>query len=331
MHSAFSAVSILARALPALLAALGLLHAGAAYGAPFPGKSMRIIVPFTPGGFNDQLARVLGQKFTERWGRPVVIDNRPGGSTVIGTDLAARAPRDGHTLLVVSFAFAVNPSLMRHLPYDTLADFTPVALAAGTPNYLVVHPSVPARNVKELIALAKAKPGTLDYAMAGAGTSNHLCMELLKHTTGIDLVQVPYKGSAPAVMDLIGGQVKVMFDNVPNVLPHVKAGKLRAIAVSTRTRSPLFPELPTLAESGVPGFDVEVWFGVVAPAGTPKEVIATLNAEINRVLALPEVKQRFAQQGVHTIGGTPEQFGAYLREQMKRWGNVVKTTGVRIE
>jgi tripartite-type tricarboxylate transporter receptor subunit TctC len=331
MHAAFNGMSSLARLLLTLLAALGVLHTGTAHAAPFPSKPMRIIVPFTPGGFNDQLARVLGQKFTERWGRPVVIDNRPGGSTVIGTDLAARAPRDGHTLLIVSFAFAVNPSLMGDLPYDTLKDFTPVALAAGTPNYLVVHPSLPVRNVQELIALARAKPGTLDYAMAGAGTSNHLCMELLKHTTGIDLVQVPYKGSAPAVMDLIGGQVKVMFDNVPNVLPHVKAGKLRAIAVSTRTRSPLFPELPTVAESGVPGFDVEVWFGVVAPAGTPKDVVATLNAEVNRVLSLPEVKQRFAQQGVQTVGGTQEQFGAYLRDQMTRWAKVVKQARVRIE
>ena len=299
--------------------------------AAFPSKPIRIIVPFPAGGFNDQLARTLSQKFQERWGQPVVVDNRPGASSVLGTDLAAKAPNDGHTLLIVSFAFAVNPSLLSHLPYDTLKDFTPVALAAGTPNFLVVNPSLPVKSLAELIRLAKADPGKLDYATGGNGTSPHLCMELLKSMAGVDLVHVPYKGSAPAVTDVIGGQVKVMFDNAPNVLPHVKAGKLRALAVSTATRSPLAPEVPTVAESGVPGYDVDVWFGVVVPAGTPKDVVTQLNAEINRALALPAVKRRFAQQGVHTAGGTPEQFAAYLQAQMTRWAKVVKDAGVRVE
>lgn len=322
-----------ARAL-ALLAVTALVLAcpmPAAHAATFPSKPLRIIVPFPPGAFNDQLARLLAQKLGERWKQPVVVDNRPGGSTVLGTDLAARAAPDGHTLLIVSFAFAVNPSLMTQLPYDTRRQFTPVVLAAATPNMLVVNPTLPVRSVGELIDYARRHPGKLDYATAGNGTSNHLCMELFKNMARVDLVHVPYRGSAPAVTDLLGGQVKVMFDNVPNVLPHVKAGKLRALAVSSATRSEFAPDLPSVAEGGVPGYDVEVWFGVVAPAGTPKTTVALLNTEINRVLALPEVKDRFARQGVRVVGGTPEQFGAYLNDQMVRWAQVVKETGVRIE
>ncbi|MCW5622273.1 MAG: tripartite tricarboxylate transporter substrate binding protein [Burkholderiales bacterium] len=318
----------------ALLAVTALVLAcamPAAHAATFPSKPLRIIVPFPPGAFNDQLARLLAQKLGERWKQPVVVDNRPGGSTVLGTDLAARAAPDGHTLLIVSFAFAVNPSLMTQLPYDTRRQFTPVVLAAATPNMLVVNPTLPVRSVRELIDYARRHPGKLDYATAGNGTSNHLCMELFKSMARVDLVHVPYRGSAPAVTDLLGGQVKVMFDNVPNVLPHVKAGKLRALAVSSATRSEFAPDLPSVAEGGVPGYDVEVWFGVVAPAGTPKSTVTVLNTEINRVLALPEVKERFAQQGVRVVGGTPEQFGVYLNDQMARWAQVVKETGVRIE
>jgi tripartite-type tricarboxylate transporter receptor subunit TctC len=298
--------------------------------AAFPVKPVRLIVPFPPGAFNDQLARTLSQKLGERWKQPVVVDNRPGASTVIGTDLAARAPADGHTLLIVSFAFAVNPSLHRSLPFDTGQDFTPVVLAAGTPNILVVHPGLPARSVKDLVQLARERPGRLDYATAGNGTSNHLCTELFKSLAGVDLVHVPYKGSAPAVTDLLGGQVQVMFDNAPNVLPHVRAGKLRALAVSTAARSAFAPDLPAVAET-VPGFDVEVWFGVVAPAGVPREVIGRLNADINAVLALPEVKNRFAEQGVRVIGGSPESFGAYLQAQTRRWARVVKEAGLQVE
>jgi tripartite-type tricarboxylate transporter receptor subunit TctC len=313
------------------LAALCVLATGAASPADFPKGPLRIIVPFPPGGFNDQLARTLAQKLGERWRQPVVVDNRAGGSTLVGTDLAAKAAPDGHTLLVVSFAFAVNPSLHARLPYDTLKDFAPVVLAAGTPNFLVANRDLPVKSVRDLIQAARSRPGAIDYASGGNGTSPHLCMELLKSMTGIDLVHIAYKGSAPAITDLIGGQVQVAFDNAPNVLPHLRAGKLRALGVSSATRSPLAPDLPTIAESGVPGFDVEVWFGVVAPAGTPHEVVRQLNAEINRALALPEVKLRFAEQGVRTIGGTPEQFGAYLHSQITRWAKVVKDAGVRIE
>jgi tripartite-type tricarboxylate transporter receptor subunit TctC len=315
----------------------GLIAAALVFLAPiasaqtWPNKPVQIVVNFGVGGAPDVIARLYGTYLSEALGQPVVVDNRAGGSTLVGTDLAAKAPPDGHTLLVVSFAFAVNPSLHARLPYDTLRDFTPVVLAAGAPNFLVVNRDIPVKSVRELIRAAKARPGAIDYASGGNGTSPHLCMELLKSMAGIDLVHVAYKGSAPAVTDLIGGQVQVAFDNAPNVLPHVKAGKLRALAVSTAARSPLAPELPTIAEGGVPGFDVEVWFGIVAPAGTPRDVVALINAEINRALALPEVKRRFAEQGVRTIGGTPEQFGAYLQGQIARWAKVVKDTGVRIE
>jgi len=297
----------------------------------YPGKTIRIIVPYTPGGFNDTLARTLGQKLTEKWGQPVVVDNRPGGGTTIGTSLAAKAPADGHTLLVVSFAFGVNPSLYAQLPYDTRRDFAPVVLAAGTPNILVVNPQLPVKTVQDLIALAKSKPGKLNYATAGNGSSNHLCMEMFKSMTGVDLLHVPYKGSAPAVTDLIGGHVDVMFDNVPNVLQHVKAGKLRALAVSSRERSPFMPDLPTVAEAGVPGFDVSVWFGVVAPAGTPESVIAKLNSEINRILKLPAVVELFHKQGVVPLGGSPDAFAAFLRAQTAKWAKVVKDSGVKAE
>jgi tripartite-type tricarboxylate transporter receptor subunit TctC len=311
--------------------ALVVAAASAAAADSFPTKPLRLIVPFPPGGFNDTLARTLGQKLTERWGQPVVVDNRPGAGSTIGTELAARAPADGHTLLLVSFAFAVNPVLYPRLPYDSARDFAPVILAAGTPNFLVAHPDLPATSVQDLLQLTRTRPGGVSYATAGNGTSPHLCMKLLENLTGVRLTHIPYKGSAPAMLDLMGGRVNVMFDNAPNVLSHVRAGKLKALAVTTARRSALAPEVPSLAEAGVPGYDVEVWFGVVAPAVTPKEIIARLNAEIQRILALPDVKGRFAQVGVRTIGGSPEQFAAYLREQTEKWGKVARDAGVRVD
>jgi len=307
------------------------LFCGIARADSYPSKPIRIIVPYTPGGFNDTLARTLGQKLSEKWSQPVVVDNRPGGGTTIGTNLAAKAPADGHTLLIVSFAFGVNPSLYARVPYDTQRDFAPIVLAAGTPNILVVNPQLPVKTVQDLIALAKSKPGKLNYATAGNGSSNHLSMEMLKSMAGVDIVHVPYKGSAPAVTDLIGGQVDVMFDNVPNVLQHLKAGKLRGLAVSSRMRSTFTPELPTVAEAGLPGFDVSVWFGVVAPSGTPKAVVSQLNGEINRILKLPEVVELFHKQGVEPLGGTPDEFAEFLREQTAKWAKVVKDSGAKAE
>ncbi len=301
------------------------------FAGDYPSKPIRIIVPYAPGGFNDTLARTLGQKLTDKWGQPVILDNRPGGGGTIGTNLAAQSAPDGYTRLIVSFAFAVNPALYASLPYDTGKDFVPIVFAASTPNLLVVHPGLQVRSVKTLIALARSNPGKLNYASAGNGSSNHLSMELFKSLTGIDIVHVPYKGSAPAVTDLIGGHVDLMFDNVPNVLQQVNAGKLRGIAVSSKERSPFIKELPTVAESGVLGFDVSVWFGVVAPAGTPQSVIAKLNAELNRILKLAEVRPAFNNQRVEPAGGTPGEFSSILVAQRLKWAKVVKDSGTKAQ
>jgi tripartite-type tricarboxylate transporter receptor subunit TctC len=297
----------------------------------YPSKPIRIIVPYPPGGFNDTLARTLGQRLTESWHQAVIVDNRPGAGSTIGTNLAAKAPADGYTLLITSFAFAVNPALYDSLPYDSERDFLPVVLAAATPNLLVVNPQLPVQSVKDLIALAKTNPGKLNYASAGTGSSNHLSMELFKMLTGTDMVHVPYKGSAPAVNDLMGGQVNLMFDNAPNVLQQVRAGKLRALAISSKQRSPIVKELPSVAEAGVPGFDVSVWFGVMVPAGTPRAVIHELNAKINAILQLPQIRQAFASQGVETAGSTPEQFALFLAAQRTKWSKIVKEAGIKAE
>ncbi|HVY06963.1 MAG TPA: tripartite tricarboxylate transporter substrate binding protein [Burkholderiales bacterium] len=306
------------------------VSAASAIAQDYPSKPIRLVVPYPPGGFNDTLARTVGQKLTAKWGQAVVVDNRPGSGSTIGTSIVAKAPPDGYTLLVVSFAFAVNPALYTSLPYD-LADFSPIVLAATTPNLLVANPALPIKSVKDLVALAKSKPGKLNYASAGNGSSNHLSMELFRSLTGTDIVHIPYKGSAPAVTDLIGGQVDVMFDNVPNVLQHVKAGKLRALAVSSRERSAFARDVPTVAESGVPGFEVSVWFGIVAPAGTPAAVVAKLNAEVNAILKTPEVRQTFNYQGVQTVGGTPQEFTAFIEAQRVKWAKVVKDSGAKAD
>jgi tripartite-type tricarboxylate transporter receptor subunit TctC len=242
--------------------------------ADYPDKTIRIVVPYTPGGFNDTLGRIVAQKFTDDWGVPAVVENRPGGGTLIGTDAVAKAPADGYTLLVVAFPFAVNPSLYAKLPYDTLKDFAPLILAGQTPNLLVVNNDTPFKSVKELIDAAKAKPGSLSYGSTGSGSSNHLSMELFRLMTATQMIHVPYKGSAPMVTDLLGGHVQVAFDNVPNVVTQVKAGKLRALAITSPNRAASLPDIPTVAEAGVPGYEVGVWFGIVAPAATPPDVLA---------------------------------------------------------
>ena len=313
-------------------AGMTILFAGmTAFAQPYPTKSIKIVVPFTPGGFNDTLGRTIATHLQAAWGQPVVVENKPGGNTTIGTDLVAKSAPDGYTLLIIGFPFPVTPLLMKDVPYDILKDFTPVIIAANTPNLLVVNPSVPAKSVTELIALAKATPGSINYASTGSGTSNHISMELFKLMTGTSITHVPYKGSGPAVTDLLGGQVQVMFDNVPNVLQHVRAGKLRALGVSGLARSPLAPEVPTVNESGVPGFEVSVYFGLAAPAGTPRDVIDKLNAEILRMLAMPEVKQRFLAQGVETVGTTPGEAAEYVRAQKLKWAKVVAASGAKID
>jgi tripartite-type tricarboxylate transporter receptor subunit TctC len=297
----------------------------------YPDKPLRIIVPFPPGGFNDTLGRFVAQHLQETWGQPAVVDNRPGGATVIGTEAVAKAAPDGHTLLVVAFPFAVVPSLYTKLPYDTAKDFAPVIFAGQTPNLLVVNPALPINSVKDLIATAKATPGKLSYGSTGPGSSNNLSMVLFMQMAGAPMTHVPYKGSAPMVSDLLGKHIDVAFDNTPNVLPHVKSGGLRALGTSGATRSALTPDVPTVAEAGVPGYDVGVWFGLVAPVATPKDVIEKLNAELNRMLALPSMKQRFLEQGVEPVGGPPERFGTHVLAQIDKWAKVVKDAGIKPE
>ncbi|MBA3588572.1 tripartite tricarboxylate transporter substrate binding protein [Methylibium sp.] len=319
--------------LPALLTALLFAATGTAQAEAqsYPDKLIRIIVPYPPGGFNDTLARTVGAKLQDAWGQTVTVENRPGGATLIGTDAAAKSAPDGYTLFITPFAFAVNQSIFKKLPYDPIKDFAPITLAASTPNLLVLSPTVPANSVKELIALAKSKPGFLSYASTGIGSSNHLSMELFKQMAGVDIVHVPYKGSGPAVTDLLGGQIGLMFDNVPNIIQHVKAGKLKALAVTTPKASKQAPGVPTVAESGVPGYEVDVWFGFAAPAGTPQPILDKLNTEIVKILNMTDVKAKFAAQGVDVIGSTQAEFAKHLVEQSEMWAKVVRDAGVTPE
>ena len=297
----------------------------------FPAKPVKIVVPFPPGAFNDTLGRTLAQEFSKGFAPGSHVENKPGGGTVIGTDFVAKSVPDGHTILVVAFPFALINSLHPQSRLDVIRDFVPLAWAGSTPNLLVVNPGSPYRSVRDLLTAARAKPGTIPYASTGNGTSNHLSMELFKVMAGVDLTHIPYKGSAQAVTDLIGGQVQAMFDNVPNVIAHVKAGRLRALAITTLKRAAAFPDIPSVDEGGVPGYQVTVWFGLVAPAATPREVVARLNAEINRVLSSAEVKERFVQAGIDVVGGTPEAFGTQIREQVATWTRVVKEAQIKAD
>ena len=317
--------SIIRFSLAALLAAPLALHAQA-----WPTKQIRIIVPFTPGGFNDTFARILAQDLPKTLGQPVIVENRPGGGSVIGTELAAKSAPDGYTLFVGALPFSVVQSLYK-TSFDVTKDFAPITLAGVSDNMLVAHPSFPVNSVQELIKLAKEKPGRINYGSSGAGTSVHLCMELFKSMTGTFMTHIPYKGSAPVVADLIGGQVDVMFDNLPNVIQHVKAGRMKPLAVSGPKRSPLAPEVPNVVEAGVPGFEVTVWFGLLAPAGTPREIIQRLNAESTRIISSPEVTDKFVKQGVEPRPGTPEQFGELVRTEVSRWAKVIKDAGIKSE
>jgi tripartite-type tricarboxylate transporter receptor subunit TctC len=306
------------------------LAVNAAVAQGYPTKPIRIIVPFTPGAFNDALGRTIAQKFSDSGFGAAIVDNRPGAASTLGAEIAAKSPGDGYTLLIVAVPFAVNQTLYTRLPYDTLRDLTPVIYAGASANMLTVHPSVPVKTVQGLITLAKAKPRLLTYASAGSGTSPHMAMELLKLMTGVEMLHIPYKGGAPAVTDLIGGHVMMYCENLPNLLPHAQAGRLRAIAVTTAARIKQVPEIPTIAET-VPGFEVVVWFGVVAPAATPRDIIVKLNAEINRILTLPDVRERFLNGAVDPVGGSPEHFGAHLKSEVNKWAKVVKATGARVD
>jgi tripartite-type tricarboxylate transporter receptor subunit TctC len=307
-----------------------LLLTGAAFAQSWPSKPLRYIVPFPPGAFNDTLARTLSAELPKTLGQPVVVENRPGGNTIIGTEAAAKSPPDGYTLFGAALPFSVIQSLYK-TSFDVTKDFAPITLAGVTPNLLVANTNVPVNSVKELIAYARAHPGRLNYASTGNGTSNHLSFELFKSMTKTFVTHIPYKGSAPAVTDLIAGQVDVMFDNTPNVLPHVKSGRLKALAVSTKARTAHAPEVPSVDEAGVPGYDVSVWFGVLTVAGTPREVVQRLNTEMVKILTSAEIRERFSKMGVDVVAGTPEHFSQFLKSEVDRWGKVVKQAGIKAD
>ena len=316
----------------AMFAALAAAGGALAQALTYPTKPIRLVVPFPPGGATDILARDVAQKLTEAWGQAVVVDNRPGAGANIGTELVAKAPPDGYTLLMGTVGtHAINPSLYAKLPYDHIKDFAPVILVAGVPNVLVVNPALPVNSVAELIAYAKANPGKLNFASSGSGTSIHLSGELFKVMAGVQMIHIPYKGSAPAVQDLIGGQVQLMFDNLPPSLPQIKAGKLRALAVTSTTRAPALPDVPTMAEAGLPGFEASSWFGILAPAGTPPAIVAKLNAEIAQWLATPEAKEKLAKQGASAAGGSPDDFARHIAAETAKWAKVVKDSGAKVD
>jgi len=296
----------------------------------WPSRPIRYIVPFPPGAFNDTLGRTISTELSKTLGQPMVVDNRPGGNSVIGTEAAAKSAPDGYTLFGAALPFSAIQSLYR-TSFDVTKDFAPITLAGFSANLLVAHPSFPVSSVKELVEHARRNPGKINYGSSGNGTSVHLAMELFKAMTGTYMLHIPYKGSAPVVTDLIAGQLDVMFDNMPNVIGHVRAGKMKALAVSTTTRSPLAPEIPTVAEAGVPGYEQTAWFGVLAPAGTPRDIIGRLNAEIIKLLNSADIKERFSKQGVEVRTSTPEQFGEFLRSEVLRWGKVIREAGIKAD
>jgi tripartite-type tricarboxylate transporter receptor subunit TctC len=305
---------------------------GAVHAQPYPSKSIRYVVPYAPGGSTDIVARVLALKLSEAMGQQVVVDNRPGAGGAIGADIVAKSPPDGYTMVTaVTSIMAINQFLYRKLPYDPEKDFAPVTQVGSLPLILVIHPSLPAKNVREFIAIAKAKPGQLNYGSSGVGTATHMTTELFKAMAGVDLVHIPYKGSGQVMGDVIGGQLALIFDQIVSSLPHVQGGKLRMLAITSAKRFPSLPDLPTIAESGVPGYESISWAGVAVPAGTPKEIVARLHAEIVKVLAMPDIRERFLRDGIETIGSTPEQFSEHIRRERIKWAKVVKDSGAKAD
>ena len=316
----------------ALVLALGLSFAApAALAQAFPSKPIRIIIGFPPGSGGETQVRLVGQKLTEAWGQPIIVDARPGASGNIATELLVKSPPDGYTLQYFPAALAINPSLFPKVPYDLTKDFTPIALLGTFPLVMVVNPGVPAKSVADVIAMAKAKPGALNYASIGNASPPHLAGELFNQLAGVTLVHVPYKGSAPAQTDLIGGQVQLMFDTAVSAIPHVKAGRTRALAVTTKTRSRLLPDLPSLDEAGLKGYDLYGWGGIVAPAGVPADIAAKLNAEIVRALRQPDVAERLATLGSEPGGMGTQEFGRFILDEAAKWKKLVVSTGAKLD
>lgn len=314
------------------LGAIFLMPVGHGAESDYPTKPIRVIVPFAVGGSTDILIRGVGQKLSEQLGQSLIIDNRGGAGGAIGAELAAKAPPDGYTIMATtSGVVVVNPSLYRKLAYDPIKDFAPIAIIASLPNMLVVHPSLPVNNVKELVALAKARPGQLTYASGGNGTSNHLAGELLKYLAGVNVTHVPYKGGGPAVLATLIGEVTMLFATMPSAMGHVKNKRLKALAVTSRKRSSATPQLPTMIEAGVKDFDISIWIGAVAPRGTPDRAIDRLNKEILNALQAPEVASRLRSEGYEIVGSTPDDMSAAIKQETERWARVIKAAGIRAD
>lgn len=317
-------------ALSALLPAAAAIAQTAAPAARYPEKPIRVIVPFAPGGGLDLTTRVIGQKITEKWGQNFVVDTRPGAATIVGTEIAARAVPDGYTLLMITTTFAINPTLYKKLPYDPFRDFTPITQLNSQPNVIVVNTGFQASTVKELIALAKAKQGELTFASPGAGSAPHLSGELFKRMAGVQMIHVPYKGIPPAVTDVLGGRVTMLFTTTISAAPHIKSGKLKALALTSAKRLPSMPDVATIGET-VPGYQAEAFQAVVAPAGVPRPIVDKLAAEIAAIVKSPEITARFAADGAVPVGSTPQQFSAFLKSEMLKWGKVIREAGIQLE
>jgi tripartite-type tricarboxylate transporter receptor subunit TctC len=321
------------RVLTGAAAALALMLVGGGLRAEeYPAKPIRLVVPFTPAGATDILARLAAQHLTNAWGQQVVVDNRPGAAGNIGTELVAKSPPDGYTVLMATVStHGINPNLYKKIGYDPVKDFAPISLMALVPNVLEVNPQVQAKDVKELIALAKASPGKINFASSGSGTSIHMSGELFKLMAGVDIVHVPYKGSAPALTDLLGGQVDMMFDNLPASISHIRAGKLRPLAVTTAHRAAALPDVPTMAEAGLPGYEATAWFGLLGPAAMPKPLVEKMAAELDRYVKSEGGKAALAEQGAEPVGGSPESFGAFIKAELVKWQKVVEASGAQVD
>jgi len=312
-----------------LLVLTALAVAPSALAQGYPSRPLRWIVPVPPGATTDIVTRVVAQKINEAWGQQVIVDNRPGGAFVIGSDIVAKSNPDGYTVGTLLTPHIVNPFVQKNLPYDTARDFTPVTLMVIVPGVMTMFPRVPANNLKDVIALAKSKPGTLNYGSPGPLTSGHLSMEMLKLTAGINITHIPYKGGAPAIADLIAGQIQFLISGPPGVLPHIQSGRLKAIATTAAKRSPGLPDTPTFAESGLPGFDTYEWYGVFAPAGVPRDVLAKLSGEIARIIKLPDMSEKLSAQGAIPVGNSPREFDAFVKREMGVWGKVAQQVGLK--
>jgi tripartite-type tricarboxylate transporter receptor subunit TctC len=316
----------------AFLCCMALAATGAGAQAPnYPNRPIRIVVPWPPGGTTDILGRMVAQELTRAWGQQVIVDNRPGASGILGTELVAKAPPDGYTIGMIISTHVVSPSLYGKVPFDPIKDFAPITQMAFVTDFVCVNLSLPANNLKELVALMKARPGQINFASSGNGTSTHLAGELFKLTAGVDITHIPYKGGAPAIADLVGGQVQMMFGNATSILPFIRGNRVRVLGVTSAQRAPALPNVPTVAESGYPDFEVNEWYGVTAPAGTPRDIVEKLQAEIARFIKQPETRERLLQMGADVVASTPDEFSALIKADFEKWSRVVKQAGLKAD